>query len=740
MFRKILIGWSLVVQMAKAQQDIPLGQWRTHLTYRDAHTVVATPQWIYCATSTGFFRVAQDGRQQVLSRVDGFSDAAIATMGYDSLNNQLIIIYANGNIDLLSSQGITNINSIRRFAYEPKRFHHVAVDYGGRRAFLSASFGLVELDLVSGRVRNSYLYLGNGGRQIEVFSSAVLGDTLFAATSEGLKKASLRRGLNLADSRNWISIPLRIPTQVRHTVAFGGSIYFTVNFDSLYRYRAGKVEGLPIAPRQNQYLSLSVSQEHLVLGLPGIIVLINSQDQSTLVDARTNRNFIEPRSVVWVGQDLWIADLKRGLIRLNLTSVVATSYNPNGVYSASIGQIAYGNGQILVTAGGFRGVGQPMGNPNGFYVFSQGIWQSYNAVDSLFGSVRVSYSLDMTAALYDRKRQQWILGSYGGGLFRLKGDSLIKYPESLFFRITSLTQSPDGTIYAARHPEGGGGCVLKLEGDSWVLIPSPVFQPDEIISDNSGFLYLRSPNEIIVLNPKTAETVSSTQSGSLFADKIFTDMALNPSGGIWVATDDGILEMISLASTFKQKSILSRTPRINQERALRDTPLNTVAVDGGGQVWVGADDGLRLFDAQFSQLLEHFTVANSPLLSDKVTQITANPLNGEVFVGTSLGLISYRTASVEATFGVEQSVRVFPNPVLPGFSGLVGITGITRDGIVKITDASGAMIRELKASGGAVGWDCNDYNGQRAKPGIYYVFMIAQSGEQSFLAKIALVN
>ena len=48
----------------------------------------------------------------------------------------------------------------------------------------------------------------------------------------------------------------------------------------------------------------------------------------------------------------------------------------------------------------------------------------------------------------------------------------------------------------------------------------------------------------------------------------------------------------------------------------------------------------------------HFTKNNSPLFSDNIVDIVINPENGEVFIGTENGLISYRS---NATEGVANS-------------------------------------------------------------------------------------
>jgi ligand-binding sensor domain-containing protein len=726
-------------------QEIPLNTWRTHQTYRDAKTLVKTPNFIYVATSTGFFRIEPKTQKiQTLSPIDGLSDAVVSLLGYDSASNSLVIVYANGNIDVLTEKGIQNTNGLKLFNFPNKKFNHIGIDASKQKAYISANFGLIELDIKSLKITNSYLYTGNQATQIQFFATAVLNDSLYATTSVGFRKASLKRGINLADFRNWNLIPTPIPTQTKNLAVFNNQIFVAVNFDSLYLYQQGRLIGLNIAPRQNQYLLLKSYGNQLFLGLENLILVLEKDFSTRILDARNNQNFIKPLDLVVeeneLGTQIWIADNQLGLCRLNSKTENVSYHNPNGVYAADVHQIIHSQNQILIAAGGYLAFALPQKNQNGFYVFQNGNWTSYNTKGAGFDTKKINFSTDITCATFDGKN--WILGSYGGGLFRLEADSMIKLSSSLFYFIAAMTEPRNGKVYIARHPEGNGASVLELDLSTEKLnfISSPNFRSDQILLDNSGTIWMRNLNEIIALDPETGKTVSSNQSGSIFSGKLFTDMALSPNGSLWIATNDGIVEVINLSATVPNGMMAARFPRINQERALRNTYLNCIATDGGGRVWVGTNDGLRLFDAQVSGLISHFTASNSALLSDAVLKLGINPLSGEVFVATDKGLISYRSDASRVEFGANPNIQIFPNPVPSGFGGTIAITGLPLDGLIKITDSAGAMIRELKANGGTVGWDAKDYNGRKAKSGVYYVFAADVAGENGYLGKIALLE
>ena len=84
-----------------------------------------------------------------------------------------------------------------------------------------------------------------------------------------------------------------------------------------------------------------------------------------------------------------------------------------------------------------------------------------------------------------------------------------------------------------------------------------------------------------------------------------------------------------------------------------------------------------------------FYKRQQPLLSNNIIDIAINHDNGEVFIGTVKGVVSYRS---DATLGAvsQTKTHVFPNPVEPTYSGPIAIKGLISNANVKITDISGS--------------------------------------------------
>ncbi len=56
--------------------------------------------------------------------------------------------------------------------------------------------------------------------------------------------------------------------------------------------------------------------------------------------------------------------------------------------------------------------------------------------------------------------------------------------------------------------------------------------------------------------------------------------------------------------------------------------------------------------------------------------------------------------------------------------------------LVKIADASGNVVKQLRSSGGMATWDCCGDNGERVKTGVYYV-LASQKESGSASAAVA---
>ncbi len=208
------------------------------------------------------------------------------------------------------------------------------------------------------------------------------------------------------------------------------------------------------------------------------------------------------------------------------------------------------------------------------------------------------------------------------------------------------------------------------------------------------------------------------------------------NGMIWVGTTNGVTEWDPrkvFNTDFRVNRI--KVPRNdgtnNADYLLDGLQVNAIAVDGSNRKWIGTNtSGLLLVSPDGSEIIEHFTTANSILPSDKIISLRCNPNNNVVYVGTENGLLEYESTSTTPAETYD-NVIVYPNPVRPEYTGMITIKGLMDNSLVKISDASGNVVATLQSTGGMATWDGCNFNGDRVKSGVYFVLASENEDETS---------
>jgi hypothetical protein len=138
-----------------------------------------------------------------------------------------------------------------------------------------------------------------------------------------------------------------------------------------------------------------------------------------------------------------------------------------------------------------------------------------------------------------------------------------------------------------------------------------------------------------------------------------------------------------------------------------------------------------------------FTVTNSPLFDNSITDIAIDPVSGEAWIGTQKGVLSVRSEATEGGRINKPTAYAYPNPVRPDYDGPIAIYGLARDANVKITDVAGNLVYEGTALGGQAVWNGRDYLGRRAASGVYLVFATSSESFDSpdaIITKVVILN
>lgn len=267
---------------------------------------------------------------------------------------------------------------------------------------------------------------------------------------------------------------------------------------------------------------------------------------------------------------------------------------------------------------------------------------------------------------------------------------------------------------------------------------------DSIVMDLEANRWIRQANfgGILVISPKNQLQYISTGAGSgnLPSENV-KSLALDRDGQMWVGTDRGVVVFDNPSAIFSGKNFDAYTPVFERRRLLGNETITSIAIDGGNRKWIGTRNGIFLFGPDGTELVSNFNEKNSPLPSNEILYITAEPNTGEIYIRTPKGMVSYRGTSTEGTLTQDGSgVKVFPNPVRPGFDGQIGIEGLVENAVVKITDIAGNLVFETRANGGTAVWNGNTLSGKRVETGIYLIFSANAKGEETLVSRLAVVK
>lgn len=751
----------LLASLSVQAQNIALGTWRTHAAYQSVKSVAAGGNVVYAASSNGFFYLDKtDNTLNTMSKVSGLSDTEISRIAYHDALKVLVIGYQNGNLDLLKTGEIVNIPAIKTNTAitATRQINHIFIQ--GNNAYLSTDFGVVVLDVSKNEIKATYQNLGINGRNIAVKAATVSQGSMFIATENGVYHAPFNSSVNLQDFNNWqrfepgTGIDTLAFTQI---TTFQNKVYLGRANNELYEYAHGNAWSqvslpTPVAPNTGAIRDLHASGTQLVVSIDDRLYTLDAQNKVTTI---TNERLKTPQTTFYDAEGtLWIGDGVNGLVQNN--NGTFTSFFSNGpARPESRFMYTYQN-KIVGLSGGYQ-LDETRDSTNaGFYVFENARWENYNGFDPL-NSTPTAEAMDLSAVAFNTTDQKLYIGSFQSGLYAFENNTLTAVTGTTLrtnavdntTRVSGITTDTEGNLWVTNPSDDVSRRFLHQRDAQgvWKSISAPTIakgSPLNIVSSFGGYLWMRlsplSSSGIWVYNPQTQQSkVLNTvvNNGNLPSPRVYS-MVQDKEGQIWVGTDKGVAVFFNPADAFLS-AIDASKPIFDGQNLLRAETVNTIVVDGGNRKWMGTNNGLWLFNSDGTQLVHNFTTKNSPLPSDVILDVTIHPETGEVFIATDKGIVSYRGT---ATTGVQvhQSVKVFPNPVRPGFAGLVGISGLVENAKVKITDVSGKLIYQTQAQGGTVSWNLKDYTGFRAKTGIYLLFSTNGDGTETFVTKIAVLE
>ncbi|WP_201987414.1 type IX secretion system anionic LPS delivery protein PorZ [Hymenobacter rubidus] len=775
-----LAGLFLLAGTVKAQNAVGYGDWQLHLPTNHPLRLADAGDRVYVKTENAFYFLdKKQNTTQVLSSRDGLHDVGVAALAYDSVTRQTVLAYRNTNIDILRPDGsVRNLNDVLRKAIQgSKEVNQVSI--GGGKAYVSTTFGLVVVDLTKLEVSDTYTNIGPGGTVVAVYDAAVANGSLFLATSAGLLRGSLTT--NLLDYRNWVAyLPVALnPTQpiYRFLAVDDGKVYASVENAGVYRFVS------------NGWQLISGSYAYQYRGLRGSgigVLIVDDGAGGRLIDRMTGVvKTVAPPAPNTSTQDVvrardgsyYVANYHLGLQHVQ-AGVVTDSYVANGPESSlAFGLLADAHTNTVdVFTGGYSERYAPTGRRAGFYEYTNGQWTNFTSTafpritdfPNPNSPVRGTRTPDGT--LYVANNGSGLLEWKGVGNFRQFGEGVPTGSPLLGtfgggnsrVEVTDVAATAEGKVWVInRHLQAGNSGLFIFDpvATTWQTIPwvSGLEVLERMALDDNGYAWVSVSRKTdgtsvggpsigiyavdpALVNPRPPR-LFNTSSG--LPDNQIYDVAKDRRGYIWVATIKGVVYYNDPSGPFNSTTGFT-LPRVEKGEGTGFPPLWTeavlaIAVDGADRKWFGTNNGLWLFSADASEALAHFTTANSPLPSNRIVDVKVNDKTGEVWVATDAGVVTYR-GSATVTEGTPNCTAAFPNPVRPDFQGVVGITGLANNALVKITDVAGHLVYATTATGGAVTWNLTNPNGERVRSGMYLVLSTDADGKNGCVSKVAVLS
>lgn len=766
MFKRLIIVLACVIPfVAKAQYGV--GDWRIHATFvgSQAQTIVDTPEKVYYLVSNNLFCYDKETQENEAYNMRNYlSDVTISQIYFNYEKDYLFIVYLNSNIDIILKDGkVVNMPDIKNAVMtQSKTINHVS--FAHNKAFVATNFGYVvindeKMEVQESRIFNTAIYSAAQVGDLMLISADKLyygnindyHETLSSYKTANNDKAKLipindnsffyitgwfyKRTINVAAdgtvSFNSSKIAESAPKDVQRTPTG-----FLANY--LTKYFTFDAEG-------NYQETVTVSNE-LLSSHPKGDGTLWAVGANGLHKNGDNDNFLKPNGLQFLHPFHMAYNNREGKV------YVSTTATNHFFSSGDATQVSTYDGNLweLVTPGSIPGGSYHIlfdpEEANTYYlstwksgmlkIVNNQIKRAYNQSNS---PIRGSSSTMHAITGLDRYGNMWVCQSY-----KNPDHPVMVLPRAKLLASNTVESdwyTPDVPPVHQESSKRASFVVTKNNAADVKVFNSGDYE--------RAFVFWKTNDGNISDLSPTYRTYTSfhDQDEKAFVWTYITCMTEDLAGRVWVGCVQGIF-------SFDPSEAFDDNFRINHTKVPRNDgtdladylldgiQVNCIAVDGANRKWIGTNEsGLFLISADGSQILKQFNTSNSYLSSNTIYSVCCNTDNNSVYIITPTGMFEYFSDSTPAEPDFS-NVYAYPNPVRPDFTGLVTIKGLMDNSLLKIADASGNVVKQLRSTGGMATWDCCGENGDRVKTGVYYV--IASQNEngsnQAAVTKIVIIK
>lgn len=753
-----------------------IGSWQVYPAYTVCNYNLPVGHRVYAIMEGKLMAYdTDDGSITTFDWQQQLSDVSISFIHYSAEAKRIIIIYDNGNIDLLSTEDdydVINLAQLKNSSIQNKTVNNVQIS--GKWAYVCTDFGLVLIDMKQGLIKDSY------ETGFAVKSCAVSDQDIYISGPSGLWKGSMSQ--NLKDKVNWQL--MNASYKADHMEYFDGCLWVQVYGWLFASNKSISAFGVAVKDIGSNMTYMTQTDGQLICGNANHLFVIEGQNKQQHYQGDYSWSWLTKK-----GNTYWASDGSNGLQGYKISedgtlSLTVQQLHPNSPLHDYSLQLRIAGDDILV-AGGNRNYATTSRAGTAMVLRGDGTWVNMNSesVASLFPDERY---MDVTYIVQDPSdSQHHYVGTARSGVFEFRNAKCVGHygiensplqsilpnsskPQTAVVA-DGLTFDNEGNLWMLNPTEGRESTtirILKTDG-TWTGIPCPEIKeaptPDKIFFDSRGWAWINSrridSRGILMLDYNgTLSTTSDdirkfrstivNQDGANYVPDNFYDIAEDKDGSIWIATHVGpfvIREPEQFRNsdfTFEQVKVSRNDGSNLADYLFTGIPILSLAIDGAGRKWFGTmDNGVYLVSEDCQEEIYHFTTDNSPLPSNEITDIAIHPTSGRVFFATNKGLCSYLSDATEGAEELEQdSAYAMPNPVSPDYNGPIAIRGLVKDSEVKIVSVTGQLVASGTSNGGTFTWNGCNKSGRRVATGIYHVIATTPDGETAIATRITIIR
>jgi hypothetical protein len=759
----LLVFFSLFIFQNSVSQNSQV--WKGYFSYNDIRDLSEGANTVFAAAQNALFtQNTTSGEIKTLNTIDGLSGEFITAMHHSTSLNKTIFGYESGLIIVRNDADGSVVNVVdiisKLIPTNVKKINHF-MEFEGI-IYISCDFGIVQYNLMNLVFGDTFI-IGNGGSQIKVKQTAVFEGKIYAATSNGIRNASITNP-NLIDFNQWTTMDAKNWDGI---TAFGNKLTAT---------QSGFVESLSGNVFQNsaflveQAKDFRSSGDNLIITTLNHVLLYNSSFVliKDITSSQIPNGNVKFNCATVINDILYIGTTENGLLKTSITQTSTfENITPDGPARNNVFNLKKTASSLWTVFGGYNNY-NPYDYDNslshyGISKFINNKWKTipYSAVFGARALSRITVNPDDENQVY--------ISSYYSGLLKIVNDiPLILYNATNTGSngLRSIPGQPSDDIRVSGTAFDKNKKIWM--GSSLVVPPINVLNPNgtwqvfdlqnkiqapqfnnysSVVVDKNNTKWFASSSGLIGFNEELSNKLILVKDNDANGSFRLNDVkvaTIDNRNQIWMGTGEGLRVVSSVDSFLSNDEVTADAIIIEEEgvaqELLYQQAINDIVVDGANNKWIGtSNSGIFQFSPNGQKLLQRFTIKNSPLPSNQINDIEIDSATGEVFFATDKGLVSFKGSATAAKDNLD-NVYVFPNPVRPEFEGTVKITGLIDKATIKITDIGGNMVHEASSEGGTIEWDTTAFGKYKVASGVYMIFISAQDGEETKVKKVMIVR